>query len=279
MMKKQGGVTLIELMISLVLGLGLIAGIGSLFVQSQKSFRLQRNVSDMTDDAAFFLENLAKGLLLAGYTVNGTKDFPTATNTVFPISGSPSVPDISFSNVNEYIRGLDETSNDGKGDQLVYRFKLSNLSELNNTVCTSFTEFKNAVAAGVPVGKTITVRIFKRYDSDINAMVFYSKPAVENVSYDAQPIISDVEKLEFKYGVRSATDSFYFADATAVTTANQWHNVFAVKVFIVMRSADDNVVRVQTGYKIDGVQQTPLPSDKRLYKTFTKTIYLRTNEQ
>jgi prepilin-type N-terminal cleavage/methylation domain-containing protein len=288
MIKKQRGVTLIELMIGMVLGLSLVAGIGSLFIQSQKSFRIQKNVSDMTDDAAFVLEDLAKAILLAGYSKDGTKNYPSATNAVFSISGSPVVPAINFSNDEEFIYGADEVSNSGKGDQLVYRYKLGDLAQLDNTVCTSFTELK-AIAA---VEKTITVRLYKKYDADAESFVLYCKPAVDNVSKDAQPLISNVEKLEFLYGIKrlslDCADSdaptiedycFHYTDATNITNNNQWKNVYAVKVFLVMRSADDNVVRIQTGYKIDDVQQLPLPNDKRLYKVFTKTIYLRTNDQ
>ena len=286
MIKKQHGVTLIELMIGMILGLSLVAGIGSLFIQSQKSFRLQQNLSDMTDDAAFVLEDLAKAMLLAGYSKDGTKNYPSETNAVFDISGSPVVPAINFNTNNEFIYGADEASNNGKGDQLVYRFKLSDLTELDNTTCTSFTELE-AIAA---VGKTITVRLYKKYDSDLESYILYCKPAVDNVPKDAQPLISNLEKLEFRYGVKvkaysptDATkrmpenDTFYYTDATTVTSGNQWQNVYAIKVFLVLRSADNNLTRTKLKYTVDGVEITA--TDNRLYKVFTKTIYLRTNDQ
>lgn len=281
MMKKQRGVTMIELLISMVLGLSLVAGIGQLFVQSQKSFRLQRNLSDMTDDASFILESLAKGVLLAGYAENPKNAFSDSDSNISPVSG---VGNISL-DVNEFIKGTDT--------QLVYRYKLGygipanggtqisdgcmivsgkrkGTCELDNFVGTvSLTGIKDDL---------VTVRVYKKNDSD-GIPVFYSKSKIRSITdgndtvEDAQPLISEVENLEFRYGIKTGTGFYYYTKAENVT---DWTIVFAVKVFLVMRSVDDNLVRVQSGYKIDGVDASPAPTDRRLYKTFSKTIFLRT---
>ena len=60
MNKQQRGVTLIELMISMVLGLALIAGVSSLFLQMQKSNRVQRALGAMTDESSYVQEVLQK---------------------------------------------------------------------------------------------------------------------------------------------------------------------------------------------------------------------------
>jgi Tfp pilus assembly protein PilW len=313
MMKKQHGVTLIELMISMMLGLGLIAGIGQLFVQSQKSFRLQRNTSDMVDDASFILESLAKGVLLAGFADRPDPSlFPEDLN-VLSVSG---VPTINFS-YGEIIHGTDT--------QLIFRYRLGNGiatgggSQISDACSTTTRkgacELDNFVGTSALTGvkdELVTVRIYKKNDSD-GIPVFYSKSQTTSANTapktDAQPLISEVEKLEFRYGIRikcyenkitalcekisnSATngykpqkDNFFYTTASNVdaidadTSKNNWTNVFAVKVFLVMRSAEDNVVRTQNGYEIDGVPADPAPTDKRLYKTFSKTIFLRAPTQ
>ncbi len=287
MTRKQSGVTLIELMVSMMLGLALVAGISQLFIQSQKSFRLQRNVSDMIDDGSFLLEALAKSVLLAGYSADGTKVYPVATNTVFTVSGSPSVPNINFNGVNEYIYGADEVSSNGKGDQLVYRYKLSAISELTNSICTNTTTLKSAYEYGA----TVVVRMYKKDDGD--TFVFYCKSAVFGAAIstieDAQPLVSNVEKLEFQYGVRvkkykadlitrdTANDTYYYTTATNVT---DWTSVFAVKIFLALRSDDTNLTKNKTGWSIEGgATQYPTTDEKRIYKVFSKTIYLRPSEQ
>jgi prepilin-type N-terminal cleavage/methylation domain-containing protein len=295
MTKKQRGVTLIELMISMMLGLGLIAGIGQLFVQSQKSFRLQQNLSDMTDDASFILESFTKGVLLAGFADN-----PSESNlfrekpSVIATSG---VPTISFG-ANETIHGIDTGTGINLNSQLAYRYQLGSSpyavntsSELDNFIGTSeLTGIKNAIPE--IRGDIVTVRIYKKNDSD-GIPVLYSKAETDSdTGNNAEPLISDVQQLVFKYGIKKLDLTcanpttptipdycFYYTDATTVTAGNLWKNVFSVKVFLVMRSAEDNLVRVQKGYKFDGVQQTPMPTDKRLYKTFSKTIFFRITDK
>ena len=60
MKNHQAGFTLIELMISLLLGLSVIAGISELFLQSQKTYKAQRSLSYMMEDGRYALEVLSK---------------------------------------------------------------------------------------------------------------------------------------------------------------------------------------------------------------------------
>ena len=126
MTRQQSGMTLIELLVSMLLSLFLIAGISQLFMESQQNFALERNLSDMTEDAVFVLDLLSKSMALAGYSSDGKMDlFKTDTAVI----GSK----IDF-NQNEYIHGLD--------NELVYRFKLTDEKELNNSLCTNSLTYK-----------------------------------------------------------------------------------------------------------------------------------------
>ncbi len=307
-MKKQLGVTLIELMIGMVLGLLLIGGISSLFVQSQKSFKLQQNFSDMTDDATFMLETLAKGVLLAGYSEdsydfncvkNTVENIDPATDLVTKTTDSTTCDHIKNSQTNVLGSGLDLNCADtvtettdctpigsacsttstskthikttetkceiikGNDTALTYRFVLVDTNQLNNSLCTT-----NSNA----VGDTVLVNIYKDSSHVLNC---------QSIS-TAQPMVSEVENLEFRYGIRvksySATnkrtpelDTFYYTKAENIT---DWTNVFSIKVYLVMRSVDDNLTRTNLKYTIEDVEATA--TDNRLYKVFTKTIYLRT---
>jgi len=309
MMRKQRGVTLIEIMISMMLGLGLIAGIGQLFIQSQKSFTLQRNLSDMTDDAAFLLESLAKGVLLAGYSETGKMDQFVASSNVLS-SG------IDF-NQNEYLHGstTDSTDSIDSIDSMIYRFKLADTvgctenyprkdditCELDNFVGTGGLTGNDIVDDTVSPNKKrniVTIYIYKKSEGILSIDAKICDDADTNCTFldkvnNNDEIISDVEKLEFRYGVRLKTfdtsippkhtpenDTFYYTDAATITAANNWTNVFAVKVFLVMRSADKNLTRNKTGWSIDGgATEYPTTDEKRLYKTFSKTIFLRAPTQ
>lgn len=61
-MKTQAGFTLIELMISLTLGLVISAAAIMLFISGQKSFALQQGVSDLQDNANFGLNYITQDI-------------------------------------------------------------------------------------------------------------------------------------------------------------------------------------------------------------------------
>jgi type IV pilus assembly protein PilW len=253
MTQKQSGMTLIELLISMLLSLFLISGMSQIFMQSQKNFALERNLSDMTEDAVFVLDLLSKNLSLAGYSSDGKMDLFQATSEMF---GSK----IRF-NQNEYLQGLD--------NELIYRFKITNEKDLNNSLCTSsLTYNKNDI---------LTIYIYEDKDGD-GVPVFYCKvKQSEKDPFNAKPLISQVEKLEFRYGVQNkndvnnlSDDTFYYAKAADI---NDWKSVFAVKVFLVMRSADNNLTSAKMKYTIENTSYTA--NDNRLYHVFSKTIYLQ----
>ncbi len=264
MIQKQRGVTLIELMVSMMLGLSLIAGMSQLFVQSQKSFTLQRNLSDMTDDGAFILESLAKGLLQAGYSDDGQ------TNAFIPDSSVLS-SSINFAQ-NEFIHGTDS--------EFIYRYKLSSFTQtnpLNNFICTA------PPALAYKSNDIITVRIYKANDTNGIPVLYCKVIQSSGTAKNADPLISNVAKLVIKYGVHDKTNNtFYYTDEAGVdaidatTGLSNWTNVFSLKVFVVLRSTDDKLTRNNAKYDIDNMTYTA--TDNRLYKVFSKTIYLRAVE-
>ena len=65
--RRQTGFTLVEMMIAMVLGLIVIAGVVTLFSQSQKSFKVDKNIANMQDEARFALKEIARDLRMAGF--------------------------------------------------------------------------------------------------------------------------------------------------------------------------------------------------------------------
>lgn len=126
---NQRGITLIELMISLVLSMAVLIGLSSVYVAVKKSFRFQESTGRLQEDANFALETIARDLRMAGFagcsgikslTVSGvTTRYPgnvLASANPDTISGpnplatvEPSVPEVTvqpFTPMN-FIRGFD----------------------------------------------------------------------------------------------------------------------------------------------------------------------------
>jgi type IV pilus assembly protein PilW len=64
---KQQGMTLIEIMISLLIGIFLIGGILQVFTHTRQTYRMQENLSRMQENGRFAMDFLAKDIRMAGY--------------------------------------------------------------------------------------------------------------------------------------------------------------------------------------------------------------------
>jgi type IV pilus assembly protein PilW len=139
MNQQQHGMTLIELMISMVLSLSLIAGIGSLFLNMQKSNRIQRALATMADDSSYVQEVLQKeirrtGGLRSRSDINGTANkiflnHPNVLNTDPALD--PAIPHLQTSinfNVSDYIKGISIAPDN---DTFAIRYQLLDKQDLN----------------------------------------------------------------------------------------------------------------------------------------------------
>ncbi|WP_119393413.1 prepilin-type N-terminal cleavage/methylation domain-containing protein [Salinibius halmophilus] len=78
---KQQGLTLVELMISMVLGLILTAGVISLFIQSQRSYSATRDIAILDQNAQVIFDMIERDLQRIGFTPGcRTYDGPLTAN-------------------------------------------------------------------------------------------------------------------------------------------------------------------------------------------------------
>lgn len=83
--KGQAGVTLIELMIAMVLGLLLILGLSNVYLAQRQSYRVNENLARMQDNARIAFELMARELREAGGNPCGTN---RVANVLLGASGS-----------------------------------------------------------------------------------------------------------------------------------------------------------------------------------------------
>ncbi|MGD0960676.1 MAG: PilW family protein [Methylomonas sp.] len=83
------GVSLIELMVALTLGLIILSGLGYSYVATRQGFREQEALSQMQEDARLAFEIMRKDILMAGYTgcSNDPANLPSMNNTL-AVTGS-----------------------------------------------------------------------------------------------------------------------------------------------------------------------------------------------
>ena len=304
MNKQQRGVTLIELMISMVLGLALIAGVSSLFLQMQKSNRVQRALGAMADESSYVQEVLQKEIrradgLRSKSDLNGTEDkvFIVRNNILasglnFAPAATPALPPAS----GEYIKG----GVNGANDAFVIRYQLLDVNDLSvgsssngSSPCT-----QNVLLAADedPAVQEHVVSVYfylngntlscaaQRSRQDIKNGVAETCIANCTSATDYTPVnapvdlISNVVELKLSYGVDSDSSGSrdnaanYYVNAASVPAAD-WNKIVSVRLSVVIRSEADHLTDTIVPYTIDGTSVTPI--DHRLYKVFTTTIALR----
>lgn len=82
--RRQNGVTLIELLVALALGLAVLVGLSAVYVAAKQAFRFQETAGRLQEDATFALEIIARDLRMAGYAGCRGVDPVTPTPTVAP---------------------------------------------------------------------------------------------------------------------------------------------------------------------------------------------------
>lgn len=73
-LRPQRGVTLVELMVSLLIGSIILLGVVSLFVASRQTQETQQHLNRVAEDVRFFTEFIARDIRMAGYAPQDCRD-------------------------------------------------------------------------------------------------------------------------------------------------------------------------------------------------------------
>jgi type IV pilus assembly protein PilW len=102
--RLQRGLSLIELLVALVLGLAVLVGLSSVYVAAKQSFRFQETTGRLQEDATFALDSIARDLRMAGSAgcmgINKVANpAPPPPDIYYPgsvlASGSPASPGVT----------------------------------------------------------------------------------------------------------------------------------------------------------------------------------------
>lgn len=107
---RASGFTLIELMVAMVLGLIVIAGVTSVFLAGQQSFRTNDSLAEVQDSSRVAFELMARDIREAGLTgCNSVNDRVTNVYTDAPGNGGKNVWWADWSNM---VHGYNDASTD-----------------------------------------------------------------------------------------------------------------------------------------------------------------------
>lgn len=102
---RQGGLSLVEILVALAVSLLLLAGVTQIFLGTRQSARVNENLAQVQESGQFAIELMARTIRMAGAT--GCPNTEQIANTLKPTAGSNWWIDLTSG----WVRGFDEGDN------------------------------------------------------------------------------------------------------------------------------------------------------------------------
>ncbi len=338
---RARGVSLVELMIALTIGLATVGAIGWIYIGTSKTYRTQDSLARLQEGARYAFEVISNDLRMAGATgcsyatklnvINspttrwytnpldhpvlgleqddaaGTGAFNLTSDAISVLRADVSREYVVASHNNAGSFTFDTTTGLTAGDFLVATncnhvsvFQTATVSSGAVTYSTGTSPGNSAVDLGVtyaPNSRAYRL-VASTYYVDTNPAgqpaLFRSRPAGASATPTAEELIEGVEDIQISYGVDTdatadrlpnftrasdAVDPYLTADEVnsalvpGATAADKWSRVISVKISLLMRTVDDNVIPDSQTYTFNGADVTA--TDRRLRKVFTHVVRLR----
>jgi len=265
--KALSGLSLLELLIAMVIGIFLLAGIASSYISSKKTSIKRDQYSLLEDNGRIAIETLTKVIQHTGYSARdkSLRPFITTSSDVASVAcsdGSQSVVNTGLFTSNRIVKDGSSGASDSIGTIF---YGDNNL-------------FKDCVGRELPVAcRTTPSKVYNSfYVSNGNLECVGSRAS------KAYVIAEGVENIQFLYGVDTNNDELVdrFLNATNLALAAAgnpaiWNSVISVQVAVLVRSSKP--VKQSSESKTYTLLDQSITSadDKFKREVFTATIRLR----
>ena len=238
--QRQTGFSLVELMISVTIGLVLIAGVAQVFVGSQQAYRTHDGVGRIQENGRFAIELMSRQIRLAGFRPN-----PLQPMTIFPANLAAISSTAVF--------GLNNVSTSGRvanSDVLILAYQGS--TDGLTTDCQG-----NTVANGAPTVNAFFIHADRELRCTVNDLTGTAA---------GQPLLEGIADMQVLYGIDNSNcgttiatvPSFQYVDAANVTN---WCDVQSIRITLTVDS-------------VNSVDPS-LPNGGRLERTYASTVRVR----
>lgn len=275
------GVSLIEILISLVIGLVIVGAVLLSMIGSGKAGRYQAAYTQMNEDAQIGLSILSRELQQAGYSA------PTGLVPVVPATVPPTQA-LRFDALagGTYVIGCDTGFVNPRAVPLVCdvgtqaAFEVVYEADVRTTAPTGAGNPSDCLGNSIAVGPPYIARnrYFISWSTYLRPQLSCTSAAAAAVT---QPLVENVEAMAVSYGVSVAaapTQVVRYVTATDIRAVGpaEWFNVVSVRVCLVVRSTDpvlDNGEDTPAYTDCAGTRQTP--TDRYLRRAYFTTAAIR----
>jgi type IV pilus assembly protein PilW len=244
MLTRQKGLTLVEILIALLIGVFLTAGVIQVFIGTKQTYRMQDALSRLQENGRLAMELIGRDIRSGDYrecpTMASVASAITGTNGTVQTNRALDAPDTI--NLTWQTRPNPTTN-----------FKPCPSTSINN----SGFDIRSTASCKAPDGST-------------------SKCLYQSVGTPAV-LVEGIENMQILYGIDTDTkpDGIpnYYTSAFATATDPLWQKVVTVRISLLLRTMEDNIAEEPLAYRFNG--DTNTPTDNRIRRVFTNTFALR----
>ena len=259
----QTGLSLVEIMIALLIGLFLLGGVLQIFSNSQQTYRMQQNLSRLQENGRFAIDFLAHDSRMASYWGCMARSNGDISGT----NGATGTPD-SITVQGAFV--LTPTGSCGSP------------ANAANSCCTTD---PGLTANSCPVANltncytdpTSTITYLITTPQATANMPTPNLTLYRNTNNTANPLIEGIQDMQILYGADTDTDGAANYYVPAGTAGLNMEQVVSIRISLLAFTLDDNLTAQPMAYTYNGVT-TPSP-DHKIRRVFNATIALRNRLQ
>jgi len=286
--QSQRGFSLVELMISLAIGLILAITASTVYLYSKQAFNSSTETSQMEENGKFALNLLTKNIQSAGFVMID----PAIPSPQGPIDNKISGCDFGMTNPITPASSADLTCLAATPAGARRSASIAVFTETDAYVGTG-TKYQGFDCVGessiaMPTGTVNETRSYFFVTQTTVATTSGSTtmgqlscvadrtPAGGPAAYQSQPLIPGIEQIAFNYLLPSTADpnTAQASTAAAALTAAQWPTVLAVDVCVLAKSVQPGASDTGSAYT-DCYGAAIAATAGDVYRTFRTTVRLR----
>lgn len=258
--RSSQGFSLIELMVSLTIGLVIMIAAFSAYIGAASANKMVDAQSVMNEDGQAALSILSQQIHMAGYTSN---------TPVTAIKGC----DSTFTNItsNIDIDALSCTTNDGAPDSVAVRYE----ADTYNTIQTASGKPSDCLGNALSLSGGSYFAENRFYLATPSGRTNPSLYCKGNAANTAQPLVENVEDFQLLYGLAKAAGDQQVAGYVKASEITNWDLVLTVRVCIVIKSELPVLPDSRSSPYKDCSGSLSDPKDLFLRHAYNTTVVLR----
>jgi type IV pilus assembly protein PilW len=264
----QRGFTLIEMMIAMLIGVFLMAGVIQIFLSAKQAYRLQENLSRLQENGRLAMDGITKDMRMTGYVAYVCFPKPTTAPIAFD----------KADNVNNWC----SSSNRSCVASVTSPASIANtVNNIRTDVIrsyqwdpTNWTTPPTTPTAADCTTASETGYFIRVDDSNSNIPALWRYTSIPTATgtgtftTSTQERVEGIERMQVLYGVD--TDLVpdyvpnYYADAATVAVnaaatppVNDWNKVVSVRVTLLLVTMDNGLTDAPQPYTYNGTTTTP----------------------